>query len=163
LRNTANTSSAVMLNSGSASSGCDSAIIHCALRIVASDIVAACLLNHSAAIAPKVLPESKSLRALAALRSADGSRPSRIMARALPHSTRASARLTLGYTPNANRLGLPAWRYCIRQYFAPVGITSRYSAAASVSLYGLAFGLALRAAVSVSMAAAPVMAYSARR
>src|SRR6185312_14705430 len=48
-----------------------------------------------------------------------------------------------------SRFSLPPCRYFIRQYFAPVGITSRYIPPPSVSLYGLARGAALRTAVSV--------------
>src|ERR1019366_2729363 len=85
-----------------------------------------------------------------------GSMPLASSLRAASRRSRASFRLTSGYTPRDSRFSLLSNRNFNRHHFPPVGETSRYSPRSSKSLTLFWEGLALRSAVSVSgMGATP--------
>ena len=64
--------------------------------------------------------------------------------------SRARASDTSGYAPRAMTFSLPSTRYFHRHSFEPAGLTRRYRPLPSLSLTGLAPGLAFLMTVSVS-------------
>jgi hypothetical protein len=90
------------------------------------------------------------LATLSAFLTTMGSLPAASTLRALSRPSRAWASDTSGYAPSAMTFSLPRNRYFQRHSFEPAGLTSRYKPLPSLSLTGLAPGLAFLMAVSVS-------------
>src|SRR5690554_6187624 len=98
--------------------------------------------NHSRAISSKLFSAAVRPACFCAFLAALGSMPWVSCCRAESLSSRAAAKVTSGYTPKAASFSLPWNRYFMRQYFEPLGRTSRYSPFSSASLYFFSCSLA---------------------
>ena len=116
---------------------------------------------HSRAITSKLFEARIAPAALIAFLFSPGSMPPASSLRASSRRSRAFNKVMSGYVPNANVFCFPAKRYASRQYFAPLGCTSRNSPPPSDSFVGLSVAFALYTRIAVNGIVGPSVGIAA--